>query len=349
MDCSWIKVILKWTTLFDDDFNEEELWEDVDSEEESSMENNEESGEDVDSEEKSSTENDKSTNITQLDRLEMDPLVARAYHNLNKSWLQQFPTEILLMIMEQLEDSDLLRLRRTSRIFLIHFGLRAFERCHQRSHNLRKELWQCSSTADAKRGSRPPDDILKEMYCTSCFTACSSRYAGGPTPEQDYFHCGGCGSDHQAQAFSATQIQKPPAERICIGREGRFKLCKHVSLGWSDVVKALESGNMMIAECSHRSHGFAPRDRHGNKNGQKVAIKLEKWNDSGHFLRLRSDTYVWLETQGRDRPTARQLRQRLEEIARISPIPWYPFDIPRLSPMRLVDPNSKTPATLLVK
>ncbi|KAL3419286.1 hypothetical protein PVAG01_09508 [Phlyctema vagabunda] len=275
--------------------------------------------------------------------LDMDPLVARAYHNLTKSWLLQFPTDILIAIMEQLEDSDLLRLRRTCRIFMIHFGFKAFQRCHRRGEAVLdelgwNELWQCSSMVDVTGSDRPPDDILKEIYCTSCFTALDKRYAGGRTPEQDPLHCGGCGSDHQAQVFSATQSRMPPQERICIGLEGRFNLCEHVSFNWKDLVKTLESGNTRVAECSHPSHNFAP-DHYSDQSAERLEADVVCYDGDLYYLELTKETHVSLDKQGRDKPTAQQLRRRLRDIERISPCPWYPLDFARISPMRLVDPN----------
>ncbi|KAK0670283.1 hypothetical protein QBC41DRAFT_336108 [Cercophora samala] len=47
--------------------------------------------------------------------------------------------------------------------------------------------------------------------------------------------CSGCQALHSIRAFSKQQMRLGEDERICIGREGVFRLCKHEYVQWSDI------------------------------------------------------------------------------------------------------------------
>lgn len=271
-------------------------------------------------------------------QLNMDPLVARAHHNLTRSPLLRMPDTLVLQIMGHLEISDLIRLRRTSRAFMRLFGSKMFGEYHDPpyypgSHEARFGVWQYPSK-DALELEEHRDELLREMYCTACYEARQSRAMGNPCPELEFLHCSACGSDHLATLFSATDRRKPAESRVCIGRQGSLKLCEHVSLSWDDIEKWNDKGDKVVSTCKHPCHAFRSTD-----SVESPTLRVRNGDSDGRSLALRKDTIIALPIQGGRRPTAQEFRQRLEEVERVTPSAWFPLWHPMFSPMRLVDPN----------
>lgn len=217
----------------------------------------------------------------------MDPLLAAAAHNKEFSLVLKLPDEILLLILQFLQPDvrDIYYIRRVCRKL----------RCLADDHTLEPRLF---STNPATKGShmlhrdkflgrennRMPFGILpwssvpefvatirKQTLCEPCQTA----HRDGVLPNgcvfmetpQKYIHCAGCNTRHTRHAFSHTQRQKGARERLCIGREGRLRLCEHVSIGWADIEAHLvaSSGKYDFLKavsdfhiaCKHPSHNFA--------------------------------------------------------------------------------------------
>lgn len=93
-----------------------------------------------------------------------------------------------------------------------------------------------------------------------------------------HFCGGGCRAWHPTSCFSPAQRAASPALRVCIGREGHVRLCRHVTLSWTAVAALVplararqphesdgegwtEKNMLLVAECRHPSHLPGPRHR----------------------------------------------------------------------------------------
>ncbi|KAM7187473.1 hypothetical protein V8F33_011213 [Rhypophila sp. PSN 637] len=102
-------------------------------------------------------------------------------------------------------------------------------------------------------------------------------------PEQDFpfrlnlLYCSGCKCRHPARAFSQTERRKP-AGRICIGREGYFRLCEHKTLTWAQVEEAVR--NITIEAQGARQYPFF-------EEREEVCDMCRMSNDNGTRMRFR--------------------------------------------------------------
>ena len=71
--------------------------------------------------------------------------------------------------------------------------------------------------------------IDRDEYCSGCQAARKSHRRWSQRLRQliEYIYCSGCGADHPACLFSATQRLKPARLRYCIGHEGFMRVCEH--------------------------------------------------------------------------------------------------------------------------
>lgn len=219
----------------------------------------------------------------------MDPLLAAFAHNQEFSLLLKLPDEILLAILQFLQSDtrDIYYLRRVCRKlrslsedrFLdpgLFWGGSKSRASHMLHHdrftsreNNRLPFWSYSREASEFKAN-----IRKQTLCEPCQTALRGRTlvsvrgqcAFVETPTQ-YIRCAGCHSKHPRNAFSHTQRRKDDNERICIGREGRLRLCEHVSFTWADITAHLTAASKkrnfykavsdFHIACKHPSHNFA--------------------------------------------------------------------------------------------
>ncbi|KAK8247038.1 hypothetical protein HDK90DRAFT_539501 [Phyllosticta capitalensis] len=49
--------------------------------------------------------------------------------------------------------------------------------------------------------------------------------------------CAGCHHLHWIAAFSSAQLFQQPRQRKCRGREGRFRVCEHITLSWDEIMQ----------------------------------------------------------------------------------------------------------------
>ena len=203
------------------------------------------------------------------DVIDMHPIMAAAFHNRTKSPLGRLPDTILIKIMEL---SDIVAnecLRRCSRTFL-RLSPVAFP---ERFSDSRDNPWPVS-----KRERLPEEKeallalVAKDEYCSNCSAARRSPNWANRVLDltRTYLHCSGCRADHPACLFSATERDHPQSARICIGHEGRLRLCQHVEVAWSEICKMSEdmlhcgteegSGELLI-QCDRRQHAKTLSDR----------------------------------------------------------------------------------------
>lgn len=245
----------------------------------------------------------------------MDPLLAAAARNKEFSLLLKLPDEILLTILHLLQSDirDIYYIRRVCR------KLRSLTHDHtldpklflknttsKGSHMLHPDKFLVMENTRMPFGRLPWHSlegfeaiIRKQTLCEPCQAA----YREGMLPNGCVFmerpaaniHCAGCNSHHTGNAFSHTQRQREPQDRVCIGREGKLRLCEHVSIGWADIEAYLvasaakhdffEAVSDFHIVCKHPSHNFtckstsrlAPSEASCNDHTRPCArLQLEK-------------------------------------------------------------------------
>lgn len=283
----------------------------------------------------------------------MDPLVLVTLRNATESLLLRLSDDMLVDIMKHLTFFDLLSLRRSSRRFMYLFSLQKFKQFHgpySVGNVWTTPLRYIDLDYTRLRGFKTyHKDILKERFCTPCLQARLERMRqvqrgrNHNPPEARWFHCSGCGSDHHARLFSEEQLAAPPTQRICIGWEGRLSLCQHVSISYDEIQRRMESGNKAlerVATCKHPDHLFETHCDVSTPSDEEPDADFTYQNGQ-EYLRLFKLNHISLPVdKDGSRPTAEDIRQRLEEIQQLSPMPWYPLDHPTLTPMRAIDPNT---------
>lgn len=218
-------------------------------------------------------------------RKQNDPLVTATIHNYIHSLFYSLPDEILLMIFKHLQDDTLAKfcLRRVCTLFRrIILGSTPCRRaastqmplwrhpgCGQCFENLEQEY----RTLETGQKSILRARLRKDTLCAKCLARCEysnplnkpiwrgCKFSSWP---QELLYCSGCSCCHPSRAFSAAEAMKPWDERICIGREGKLRICQHRYITWADiethVTKSLanNASEDMTIHCDHPSHKPRP-------------------------------------------------------------------------------------------
>ncbi|KAJ3478644.1 hypothetical protein NLG97_g8521 [Lecanicillium saksenae] len=174
-----------------------------------------------------------------------DPIFRRVAVNKIYSPFARLPDDILITIMTRMNLEEVLRLRHTSRVFMRLFSLHpCFKPLHltaaqdeKRFHDTVR-IWASPSAfyAGQQQSSR-----LK--MCAACDKLRNRDLLGRELlPPMRFLYCAGCRTAHREMHFSQVQRREPSDHlRICIGHEGHFMLCKHVSLSLHQVKELADS------------------------------------------------------------------------------------------------------------
>jgi F-box domain len=153
--------------------------------------------------------------------------------------LYRLPEELLINIMENLDDVSLLCLRRTSRKFMRLFGNRSFKKYHGSDLTGPRQ----SEHKNAIKGRRDHRKFLaiigRDRLCSDCHESSqgaeNSKMAQYRAWSEELLHCSGCAVDHPSCAFSRTQRLMSPERRVCIGRQGFVRVCRHRIFTWAEI------------------------------------------------------------------------------------------------------------------
>ncbi|EFW98767.1 f-box domain containing protein [Grosmannia clavigera kw1407] len=206
-----------------------------------------------------------------VDHSQMDPLLARGYHNLRCSRLGRLPEELLLNVMCRLGPLDKMRLRHVSRLFMrlyesreLSVGFGAF---------LVAGLpWRTPPFyvhTDLEMLTRLLANDLGD-YCDACRH--TRRHFRWPWHfdhlTRNRLFCGRCRLHHPRHLFSERERRnRDSAGRVCIAHQGAVRLCSHASVRLADVLPIVRSelqrsrlaGQPLVSKtrllmCSHPSH-----------------------------------------------------------------------------------------------
>ncbi|KAK0610642.1 hypothetical protein B0T17DRAFT_512129 [Bombardia bombarda] len=140
--------------------------------------------------------------------------------------IYQLPNELLIAIVEYLDLEDLWALSATSRLFIELFSDQLF------SH-----YWEPEENAKSWAGQ---DLVWKSLRAVQRVSFAKGQGFLKETARvlSDVLYCSGCHVVHECLGFSARQrdISVPETKRICIGHEGRLRLCSHKSVSWDDLM-----------------------------------------------------------------------------------------------------------------
>ncbi|KAK0724118.1 hypothetical protein B0H67DRAFT_549972 [Lasiosphaeris hirsuta] len=207
--------------------------------------------------------------------------------NAENSWLYRLPTEILLEIRKHTDDVTRAAMRNTCSMFLtLVADLPSHEACTFRDI--------LGGIFVSSRDRKEVQAMLKRNLsgkCDECRAFChSGRYDKTIRHFRKREWCSGCRRSHARFYFSAAQRALPPTERVCIGREGRLRLCDDQHVTWSGLTgpdpSAARSTNMSTAyaylnKASHLTSfqkGFPPKIRIAKVKRFDIGIRIENIN-----------------------------------------------------------------------
>lgn len=182
--------------------------------------------------------------------------------NFAKSPLLRLPEPFLVKIMtDYCDEDDVLRLRHTSRHFMRLFSVKQDFQPMWRKDAPEKleQVWKTPSRAYPEQG--------QPKFCSSCIEA-RDQSDEGIIEDLRHLWCSLCRAYHSELHFSHLQREEDDSERICIGREGRVKLCRHVGVSWAQIRTMAKMGGDGVSckhdaingvTCSHENCGY-PHD-----------------------------------------------------------------------------------------
>ncbi|OTA98757.1 hypothetical protein M426DRAFT_258110 [Hypoxylon sp. CI-4A] len=265
-----------------------------------------------------------------------DSLVISAHHN-RYNRLSGLPTEILLQIIGELDAISLFALVRVSRRFSRIFTdscLSAYHELPDWTVKTVKSLWlrfNKSLITDHRQALR------RLNRCSLCRSASIFKEAEVLGAVPPVLHCSGCIGDHPTYLFSEKQRMMPIDERLCIGREGHIKLCRHKSITW----KEIERFSLWVGSWANPEFEI-----HCDKCDSEYRVDglpfLTVESENGAISKLRFVKRNIIKFNPRkSQLSAKEMQQGLGEAFRASRASWYPENPPSyLSPMRAFDPNA---------
>ncbi|KAL8393682.1 hypothetical protein RB595_003425 [Gaeumannomyces hyphopodioides] len=191
-----------------------------------------------------------------------------------------------------------------------------------------RAAWGCAAEPPWQQNFVTARDLIgqalrRDLLCASCRDVRSGweRPLAVVNAVRRGVRCDGCSRadrrerHHPALLFSARmRAGRPPAGgRLCRGREGRIRLCAHVTIGWDQVESAAKSAakeqrrgdRRVTLRCMHKSHDFGGRvaedelESKDNKDGDDEWDGKKDWESKAEYQRrrlrmLREDTSrVW--------------------------------------------------------
>lgn len=224
----------------------------------------------------------------------MDPLLASAFYNFNYSLVLDLPEELLLKILRCLfrersgrDPSSVIAFfclrqvcRRFRRIiddweFRLH-PFSTYNRCQHCRTSISSTMAHLGNPAfgrhcfeqsvNLQRAQGLVECLQRDHLCKNCQVGAQRRRIAGHSTvckfaarnDQDWLHCSDCNADHPSSLFSPYERQRPRM-RQCIAREGRVRLCQHMTISWEDIESTLAGGIederiVNVKGCNHATH-----------------------------------------------------------------------------------------------
>ncbi|KAK8132867.1 hypothetical protein PG999_001040 [Apiospora kogelbergensis] len=208
---------------------------------------------------------------------------------------------------------------------------------NSRTGKWRRQNTSASSTGTFTRSRSPAKNAPKEIAipeddvallppvvysppaAESAGISISSRHSFIPKPS-DY--CSGCETTHARNEFSPWQRAARDHERLCLGREGSFSLCRHQRINFGAIEQALPRTQLstttagVILRCEDESHLKGTRhhlDRSARLDDEammpQVSVGIEE--DGAVMLSTYFEELVCIVPAG-EPLLVRQLRQKLD-------------------------------------
>ncbi|KAK4199678.1 hypothetical protein QBC40DRAFT_175764 [Triangularia verruculosa] len=208
-----------------------------------------------------------------------DPLVIAKFHNRDYSPLYRIPEELILCIIEYFDptvSADLAALFCMAQVceplrrcvrgkWFLEEALDGMESAKNMvKYFLRQDLLcaRCLPRSDL-RMTRAGEVVPRHPYDKPIWSGC--KFEGHRVKGIGPLYCSGCDTIHPHRSFSATERQKKGSERLCIGREGKLRLCEHKTVKWIDIeqhvvdlhssgIRRDEPRAVPIITCDHPQH-----------------------------------------------------------------------------------------------
>ncbi|KAM3428310.1 hypothetical protein MY4824_008921 [Beauveria thailandica] len=275
-----------------------------------------------------------------------DILVQNAYKNQIWSPLLRLPDKTLIALMKSLDLDSLLRLRHTSRIFMWLFSSDAgFKQYHLTPEEDKDRFY------DTARIWTPPSSWFKNQaaspfrgMCQQCATTRKGHVFGKALlKSMPELYCSRCHTKHRSMHFSRGQRLLPEkSERICIGHEGYFVLCDHVTATWHQVISK-EHDPLSAVRCRSQEHSHPSLrcDIETCALHESPSFYVARHDKHGLYMSVLQTRHMFIKRLPSGKMCAESLRRTLEEKPRgMSTTSWMPVSWPVAgNPLRIFDPN----------
>ncbi|TEA17929.1 hypothetical protein C8034_v012070 [Colletotrichum sidae] len=146
--------------------------------------------------------------------------------NTRQSTVCRLPRELIILIMRAAEPEDLFVLRQTARVFMKLFHVCDFSAYQKQTSPI--FTFAPAVEFDLDKLSRDEKTAVKgrlrrDLLCKKCVDKDEAAPETRQTAEQLF--CVSCASSHSVSCFSKTQLGRE--EPVCLGWEGKMKLCPH--------------------------------------------------------------------------------------------------------------------------
>ncbi len=220
---------------------------------------------------------------------------------------------------------------------------------------MKEDIYPHMLRLHGSRDNQYPNDDIKEtvrknLLCESCL---HFRTSGGQNTSmvalRDKIYCSGCLKDHPSIFFSRQQRKATANARVCIGREGYVRLCRHKVVTWADISNAWKkSWNKSVLRCTDSTHD--PTTEQKNSTGEissdwtennlypKAVMSVDR-NNFAVGLRLEWQLSAFaLPLQPKEQLTMDSLHDKLKAVdSTVCPCPHESFE--SVSILRAFDPN----------
>lgn len=278
----------------------------------------------------------------------MDILARSSLANQIRSPFLRLPEKVVAIILESLDLDTILRLRHTCRIFMVLFSTKkSFQRHHltpeqdKERHTKTALIWAVPEVFFPKQAANWFGPL-----CAHCSRKRKNDVFGKELLlKLPSLYCSRCRKDHTEMHFSTWQRDvRDPNERICIGHEGYFNLCDHVTMTWHQVRSLEHATNDKLAVCRRHLHDSTPSCGDAMCPWDEVHaipyFTLERRTNK-MFLQLSYSEHITVKRAPSSKMCAESLRVALEKMNdHMELAKWMPCARPVAGNiLRAIDPN----------
>ncbi|KAI0123804.1 hypothetical protein BJ170DRAFT_96029 [Xylariales sp. AK1849] len=173
----------------------------------------------------------------------------------SRNSLCRLPDELGLQIIMSLNVVDIQLLKRTCRHLMRLCGDYTLDSKYATSDSTGLKDYRRLMTIENMQLS---EILRRDKVCSGCkgLRADPKRYHDAWHKAERMIWCSGCRCWHPAFLYSWSERDKPFNTRVCIGRQGRIRLCEHETFSWADMQQT-KDGLKCRVHCRRGGHKTA--------------------------------------------------------------------------------------------